>query len=292
MARFMQDGRYSFWSSEESLAGRLGDLDPVDQRKVDLEENLVTRATDEAQTLNKRRRQLKTFLSQVAKVVSENNYSTVMRQATSLNWIYTEIRKDYDIQQKGVHFFNILEVVYDSSTMTPVGFNNQYRSLVMNNMARNGDRIRWKGTTLQEDEKLSPTFEDMILLNVVGMLDQRLPAYIKTHYALQMEDKHVMDSKTDFFTNVNKFIQAIEGQEELNALRADTVNLSGLAGAAHQPSPKATTQAVAVAPSRSRRSRTRTSRGRSARHVGTTRRDTQPTTRTRRVTGGVPPRPS
>ena len=71
------------------------------------------------------------FLNQVAKIVSSNHYNFVMRQATSLEWVYSEIRKDYNIQQKGVHFFNLLNLEYDSSTMMTLGFYQMYRKLVM-----------------------------------------------------------------------------------------------------------------------------------------------------------------
>ena len=69
-----------------------------------------TKATKKAEITGKRKRQFKLFLSQVVKVVSDHHYNTVMRQATSLQWVCEEIEKNYDIQQKGVHFFNILDL--------------------------------------------------------------------------------------------------------------------------------------------------------------------------------------
>ena len=33
-----------------------------------------------------------------------------MQQSTSLNWIYNKLREDYDIQTKGIHLFNIIDV--------------------------------------------------------------------------------------------------------------------------------------------------------------------------------------
>ena len=55
-----------------------------------------------------------------------------------------------------MHFFNILNLVYDSSVNTPVSFYNQYRSLMMTNTAKTGDTIRWNSNTLTEDEKFVP----------------------------------------------------------------------------------------------------------------------------------------
>ena len=86
MARFLSEGIYNTWQPAETHPHR---IDTV----LDMDPNLnVNPAPPNPQQhrdnlLNKRRRQLKTFLSQVAKCVSENHYTTVMRQATSLEWI-------------------------------------------------------------------------------------------------------------------------------------------------------------------------------------------------------------
>ena len=66
----------------------------------------------------------------------------------------------------------------------------------------------------------------MILINVLGLLDQQLPAYIKTRYTLKMQDKRLMDFKTDIFTNFSKFIEEIEVLEQLSALRVNSPKLA------------------------------------------------------------------
>ena len=101
MARFLQDGSYSTCQSEETLHGRIQALNATDEITINREPNDQDKVTKREALLNKKRRELKTFLNQVAKVVSANHYNFVMRQATSLEWVYREIRKDYNIQQKG-----------------------------------------------------------------------------------------------------------------------------------------------------------------------------------------------
>ena len=67
-------------------------------------------------------RDLRTFLSIVAKCVSHGHYSSVLRHSTSFNNICDNFRQDYDIQKKGIHFFNILDLNYDVEKMMPVSF--------------------------------------------------------------------------------------------------------------------------------------------------------------------------
>ena len=91
--------------------------------------------------LTKRRRQLKTFLGQVARCTSQNLYATIVRHATSLDWIYNKLRETYNIQQKGIHFLNIIELKYDPEHKTPAGFYIEYRTMIINNVGRAGEVI-------------------------------------------------------------------------------------------------------------------------------------------------------
>ena len=95
---------------------------------------------------------------------------------TSLIWIYTKLREDYNIQQKGIHFFNLLDLQFKQGDNV-VGFYNQYRNLIIANLKKRGNRIHWQEANLDQDEKLTPTFEDTILLDVLGVIDPRLPAH-------------------------------------------------------------------------------------------------------------------
>ena len=73
------DGRYNTWEAEETNPHRITELADPDP---DLPQNPTEAQT--ADLLTKRRRQLVIFLSQVANCVSVNDYTTVLRHATSL----------------------------------------------------------------------------------------------------------------------------------------------------------------------------------------------------------------
>ena len=201
MARFMTGGKYDVWRSEERDPHRLEALHENDPDRPAPDARNRQDLMDEL--LDKRRRQLKTFLGQIAKCSSKNLYTTIIRHATSLEWIYRKIREEFDIQQKGVHFLNIIELKYHPDTHTPSGFYNQYRSVLLNNVARRNDIIRWNDNhQMDGDEQIGPLFEDHILLTVLNLIDSRLPAHVKNYYQLKMEDKRLMDVKTDIFVNI------------------------------------------------------------------------------------------
>jgi len=167
LAVFLPRGAYSTWQPRDTNPDRIAEV----------------QGGDGAAQLPIRRRELSAFLSVVAKACNIQHYNLITRHSTSLEWIYTKLREDYDIQQKGIHFFNLLDVKYDP-TEPAAAFYNRYRNLVVANLGKQGDAVAWLNIEeLEADERLTPTTEDLILLNVLGLIDPRMPGHIKDHSA-------------------------------------------------------------------------------------------------------------
>ena len=92
-------------------------------------------------TANLKLKDLRTVLSIVGKCVSRGHYDAVLRHSTSMESIYDMLRCDYDIQQKGIHFMNILDMKYDP--VKHIAFYNEYRNVITNNLSRKNDIIKY-----------------------------------------------------------------------------------------------------------------------------------------------------
>ena len=213
---FLPGKTYHTWVAAESDNDRINELADADQAG----EN-----EDADEKLEHRRDSLRTVLSIIGKCVSEGHYNSVIRHSTSLTWIYNMLKADYNIQNKGIHFFNIIECKFDSSKHTAVAFYNCYRTLILNNLAKQNDRIKYKNTVLTEDEKMSPMLEDLVLLMVIQEIDPRLPAFIKTHYNHKMKaDERFMDFKSDVLVNIPSFLEMIDNTEQNNSIKVTSLN--------------------------------------------------------------------
>ena len=129
---------------------------------------------------------------------------------------------DYDIQKKeGIHIFNLLDLQYDPTKMTPIAFYNQYRTMITNNLSRKDDIIKYKNNhKLAQDEQMSPMLEDLVLLDAVREIDIRLPAYIRSFYTHKLsKTDRLMDFKNDIMNNISKFIQELEKDEQLGSMK-------------------------------------------------------------------------
>ena len=101
---------------------------------------------------------------------------------------------------------NLLDLSYKPGSSV-MGFYNEYRNLLIANLKKRSDKIRWQNERLARDEKLSPTFEDLILVNVLALIDARLPLYVRDHYHHHIgRDKTLMDYKSYILFKVPVFL--------------------------------------------------------------------------------------
>jgi hypothetical protein len=85
-------------------------------------------------------------------------------------------------ENKSIHFLDLLNITYDADA-TATGFYYHYRSSVLASLKKKGDIIAWQNNlVLPVDEELTPTFEEMILANVLGLINPLLPALVRDQY--------------------------------------------------------------------------------------------------------------
>ena len=95
MARFMIGGIYANWTSQEANPDRIAAVSAHDPNVP--AEDAVNRPALQQELLNKRRRELRTFIGLIAKVAAKNMFAAIVRHSTSMQWVYNKIREEYDI---------------------------------------------------------------------------------------------------------------------------------------------------------------------------------------------------
>ncbi len=70
----------------------------------------------------------------------------------------------------------------------------------------------WQDNTIMtEDEQLSPTFEEMILATVLGLVDARLPRHVRDRYLhLIGRKRSLMDYMAEILDRVPLFLAELE----------------------------------------------------------------------------------
>jgi len=118
--------------------------------------------------------------------------------------------EDFDIKQRKVPVC-LSDLQYQPETKAAT-FYEQYRNLVTGSLKKKGYTITWlNNMILAEDEKLSPTFEELILDNVLCLIDSRLPRHVRCHYfELMEEEDSLMDFKNDILDKVPSFLEEMK----------------------------------------------------------------------------------
>ena len=115
-----------------------------------------------------------------------------------------------DLSHKRMHFLDLLGMQYKKD-ISIVDFYDHYRKIIIGSLKKKGDVIMWQNNmVLEENEELSPTFEELILAVVLGLIDTRLPSHVWDHYhPLLGNTKSIMDYKMDILAEVPSFLKMI-----------------------------------------------------------------------------------
>ena len=187
------------------------------------EDRIVALNKDDKGDIETRQRDLNNFITIIAGCCNRDHYMMVIKQATSLKWIWEELTVIYHHQHKGKEFLTIADLQYNPSEQSPLSFYNSYRAKILENLKPAGTTIKWKSNLIMaKAETISPTFEDHILLTTLLIIDKRLPSRIKDIYGPRLEQGvFLMDLKVDILSNVTKILEDIEEETQNASMRVN-----------------------------------------------------------------------
>ena len=223
--RFLPGGEYETWkAANESANGkRIIAVHADDEDNVDIiAETVAAKKTAmEKKLIIKRNAQLGKMLQHIVSFVHYTEADDIDQSSTSLEWILTYLRQHYNIEARGANFLKITEHCFKSN-MQPQVFYKQFRTSFINNLRRKGDMMTHKGgKELPDNEVLSPSFEDAIVLWTLEKIDPRLPKKVRKDYEHRLTgNTYLIDLQVTIFQSIPSMLEDLNKQAELNALTA------------------------------------------------------------------------
>ena len=200
---FLSGGKYENWQPAEENENRIAALHaddhPAPAAGADAE---TANAANMAEKLAKRQKDLLTMLNMIGRKVDQYDYDDVMNLSSSVQSIWNMIDLVYDIGRKGVHFLELSKIKYEAGE-SPAKFYKKIYHHFMDNLYKKNDTLAYKGTSLSEDEKLSPTLLNFILFYTIETIDTRLMKKIKDKWG------HLLDSDTCLHDMKDTILKAI-----------------------------------------------------------------------------------
>lgn len=228
---FMSGGRYETWKTRES--GKLITTLVVDDPDKKVLDDKLTAGTLTANThaaaievlLNKRNAQLAKFITHTATLCYYTEHDDITMQSTSLAWIFAYLTNHYGLETKGANFLKISDSMYKKDQPHQT-FYKQYRAAFIDNLRKKNDILKYKNDfKLTEDEQLSPSFENAIVLWALEKIDARLPAKVKKNYGHQMTgNMSLKDLQPVIFQNISSMLEELDQTENTRSLASLSVD--------------------------------------------------------------------
>ena len=212
---FLPGGKYSKWTAAE-FGKRISSLVNTDPDKIAADGKRNQLGADGYEyelerILNSRNAQLSKFITHIATLCHHTENDDVTNNSTSLNWIIDYLMKHYGLMTKGANFMNIADNVFKQGVPYQT-FYKEYRASFVDNLRKQGDVVHFKNDfVLLEDEKLSPSFENAIVLWALEKIDPRLPSKVKKNYGYQMTGNMTLkDVQPVIFENIDLMIEELD----------------------------------------------------------------------------------
>ena len=190
----------------------------LDMAKEDLQEG----------RLELRNQQLGLMLQQLSSCCYKSERYDITDRSDSLDWCWEFLMNRYDIQARGA---NILKIA--DKTFPPGGnymtFYKEFRLMILDNLRLKGSKAdpRIPGDQLAEDEKLSPSFEDIIIIWVLERIDRRLPGKVRKDYEHRLcGDTFLWDLQAVIFQAIPAMLEELAKEDNFASALAATKNRS------------------------------------------------------------------
>ena len=129
------------------------------------------------------------WIAQYAPVYLRNE---IIKDSTSLAWIWTRIRRHYGFVQSEVHFLALSEIKRKDDERYETFFQ-RIRCHIDDNLLTISSGIHHNGAAVTQDEVMSPSTERLAVYLWLTLIDERLPAYIARVYAHDLASKSLKD---------------------------------------------------------------------------------------------------
>ena len=185
-------------------------------------EKASAKETLKKERLDVRNSQLSMLLEQLASFCYYTEQDDVAMRSDSIEWVWKYLEAHYNIEAKGANFLRIVEHKYKQGENYST-FYKQFRASFLDNLRKAGCKgdPRDPGARLAEDEKLSPSHEDSIILWTLERIDPRLPAKVRQDYEGRLfGDTYLWDLQPMIFQAIPRMLSELDNQAKLASYTA------------------------------------------------------------------------
>ena len=151
------------------------------------------------------------WIAQYAPVLLRNE---ILKDSTSLAWIWTRIRRHYGFVQSEVHFLALSDIKRKDDERYETFFQ-RIRCHLDDNLLTITSGIQHNGAAVTVDEVMSPTTERLAVFLWLTLIDERLPSYVARVYAHDLASKSLKDIQPYLSRSMDALLADLTAQNEI-----------------------------------------------------------------------------
>ncbi len=206
-APFLQEGVTWLKSSKAApLRGMVDDTAPIPEAA--------------RRTAQQKVSMLELMLGQVANYCPVIARNQIIKSATSITHVWQIIRAHFGFQSTGGHFLDIADFKREADER-PEDLFQRLTAFVEDNLLSRNDSITHHGQVMEEDEEITPTIENFIVVTWLKLVHPDLPKLIKQRYGTELRSRTLASIKPEISLAMDSLLDELHSQSA-SAMRAST----------------------------------------------------------------------
>ena len=181
----------------------------------------TTVPTEKRRTAQQKAIALEMMLGQIANFCPVIARNTIIRTSTSLSDIWQTIRLHYGFQSSGAHFLDMADIRLEADER-PEDLYQRLMSFVDDNLLQKNDKIKHHGETPTEDEEITPTVENVVILLWLQLIHKDLPKTVQQRYGTELREKTLASIKPEISKSLGHMLTLIRSNDDAKVFRTDT----------------------------------------------------------------------
>jgi hypothetical protein len=164
---------------------------------------------------------LELMLGQIANYCPVISRNTIVRNSTSTECIWQTIRLHYGFQSTGAHFIDFCDIKLQPDER-PEDLYQRLAAFVEDNLLIRNGTITHHGEVINEDEEISPSLENFLVLSWLHLIHKDLPHLVKQRYGTELRSRTLASIKPEISQALTSLLEEVQTSENVKIMRANT----------------------------------------------------------------------
>ena len=161
---------------------------------------------------------LELMLGQIANFCPIIARNSIVKNSTSLEFIWQLIRQHFGFQSTGAHIIDFNDI-HLAPEERHEDLYQRLMAFVEDSLLRKEGGITHHDEAMTEDEEMSPTLENFIILTWLRLINPNLPRLVKQRYGTELRTRTLASIKPEISQAMSSLLDELQSTEEVKGLR-------------------------------------------------------------------------